>query len=118
MARCGSDAQSVVAKKSDGFERSARSVYFGIIRLLRAASHDENSIACGESYRGARGRVDISWRSRCHTGWPPKTELAAVTVEDAVSARALVTVTGGLVHILPADEQWPVQNTKSILKNG
>jgi hypothetical protein len=82
---------------------------------MKIRSHAESHIVeleDGSRWRIFPGDLDAT------LDWTPETELAVVTVNDAVSARALVTVTGGLVHILPADEQWPVQNAKSILKNG
>ena len=42
-------------------------------------------------------------------GWTPETELAVVTINDEVSSLALVADAGGLVHVLPVAEQWPVQ---------
>jgi hypothetical protein len=43
---------------------------------------------------------------------PPETELAVVAVDDTVSSLALITVTGGLVHVVPASEQRPLQNVR------
>jgi hypothetical protein len=115
MGRCASDAQSVRARKSGGFERCARSVCFGIIRLLRGASHDENSIPCREplwSLKTGRAGGSFPGDLDATLDWTPETELAVAAVDDQVSAPRLATVTGGLVHVLPAGEPWPVQKCK------
>ena len=82
---------------------------------MKIRSHAESHIVeleDGSRWRIFPGDLDAT------LDWTPETELAVVAVDDQVSSRALVTVTGGLVHVLPATEQWPVQNAKSILKNG
>jgi hypothetical protein len=82
---------------------------------MKIRSHAENHTV--ELEDGSRRRIfpgDLD----ATLDWTPETELAVVAVDDQVSARALATVTGGLVHVLPADEPWPVQNAKSILKDG
>ena len=82
---------------------------------MKIRSHAESHIVeleDGSRWRIFPGDLDAT------LDWTPETELAVVAVDDEVSARALVAVTGGLVHVLPASEQWPVQNAKSILKNG
>jgi hypothetical protein len=82
---------------------------------MKIRSHAESHIVeleDGSRWRIFPGDLDAT------LDWTPETELAIVAVDDEVSALALVMVAGGLVHVLPAGEQWPVQNAKSILKNG
>jgi hypothetical protein len=46
-----------------------------------------------------------------------ETDLAVVPVDDVVSSHALVGE-GGRVRVIPAGESWPVQEVKSVLKEG
>jgi hypothetical protein len=48
--------------------------------------------------------------------WKPESELSILTIDDEVSAHALMS--GGNARVIPADESWPVKDVKSILKDG
>ena len=50
-------------------------------------------------------------------GWKPETELSVVPTDDEVSSHALIGG-GGKVRVIPAGENWPVREVKSILQDG
>jgi hypothetical protein len=82
---------------------------------MKIRSHSESHIVeleDGSRWRIFPGDLDVT------LDWTPDTELTIMVIDDDVSSRALVTIKGGLVHVLPADEQWPAQKTKSILREG
>ena len=60
---------------------------------------------------GLPGDLDLT------LNWKPETDLAVVPVDDEVSSHALVGE-GGRVRVIRAGESWPVQEVKSVLKEG
>jgi hypothetical protein len=49
--------------------------------------------------------------------WTPETELTLLETDDAISSHVLSS-TGGSVRVIPAGQQWPVEDVKAALKNG
>ena len=49
--------------------------------------------------------------------WKPETDLTVVPSDDEISSHMLVDG-GTKVHVIAAGESWPVNEVKSVLKEG
>jgi hypothetical protein len=81
---------------------------------MKILSHSESHILeldDGSRWRIFPGDLDLT------LSWKPETDLAVVPINDKVSSHALAGG-GGKVRVIPADESWPVQEVKSVLKDG
>jgi hypothetical protein len=81
---------------------------------MKIRSHSESHIVVlddGSRWQIFPGDIDLT------LNWKPETDLAVVPVDDEVSSHALVGE-GGRVRVTPAGESWPVQEVKSVLKEG
>jgi hypothetical protein len=81
---------------------------------MKIKSHSESHIVelDDESrWRIFPGDLDVT------LNWKPETELTVVPSDDDVSSHMLM---GGAakVHVIAADESWPVKEVKSALKEG
>jgi hypothetical protein len=51
--------------------------------------------------------------------WKPETELALERIEDEVASHALVSdADHSRVRVIPAGDEWPVGQVKSVLRGG
>ena len=50
--------------------------------------------------------------------WQPETDLNLVRTVDEVGSHALVGGDGGRVRVLSAGEKWPVEQVRSVLRDG
>jgi len=65
----------------------------------------------GSQWRIFSGDMDVT------LDWKPETDLTLLKVDDEVSRTHLVSG-GGPVRVVPASPHWPVQEVKSILRDG
>ncbi len=81
---------------------------------MKIRSHSESHIVeldDGSRWQIFPGDLDLT------LSWKPETDLAVVPIDDKVSPHALMG--GGVkVRVIPAGESWPVQEVKSVLKDG
>ena len=81
---------------------------------MKIRSHSESHLVeldDGSRWQIFPGDLDLT------LNWKPETDLAVVPIDDEVSSHALVGE-GGRVRVIPAGESWPVQEVKSVLKEG
>ena len=81
---------------------------------MKIRSHSESHLVKlddGSRWQIFPGDLDLT------LNWKPETDLAVVRVDDEVNSHALVGE-GGRVRVIPAGESWPVQEVKSVLKEG
>lgn len=81
---------------------------------MKIRSHSESHILeldDGSRWQIFPGDLDLT------LNWKPETDLAVVPIDDKVSSHALIGG-GEMVRVISAGEGWPVQNVKSVLKDG
>ena len=81
---------------------------------MKIRSHSEMHIVeldDGSRWQIFPGDLDLT------LSWKPETDLAVVPIDDKVSSHALIGG-GGMVRVISAGEGWPVQEVKSVLKDG
>jgi hypothetical protein len=81
---------------------------------MKIRSHSESHIV--ELDDGSRWQIFPGDIDRT-LNWEPETDLGVVPVEDEVSSHALVGG-GAKVRVISVDENWPVREVKSALKEG
>ena len=81
---------------------------------MKIRSHSESHIVeldDGSRWQIFPGDLDLT------LSWKPETDLAVVPIDDKVSFHA--PMGGGVkVRVMTAGESWPVQEVKSVLKDG
>ncbi len=81
---------------------------------MKIRSHRESHIVeldDGSKWKIFPGDLDLTLT------WKPETTLSVIRVDDQISNYALEGA-GERVHVIPAEENWPPRDVKSILKRG
>jgi hypothetical protein len=81
---------------------------------MKIKSHSESHIVeldDGSQWQIFPGDLDLT------LNWKPETDIVVLPIEDEVSSHVLI---GGdaTVRVIPNGERWPVQEVKSVLKDG
>jgi hypothetical protein len=83
---------------------------------MKIRRHSESHIVeldDGTTWRVFPGDIDVT------LNWRPDTDLKLVHIDDEVSTHALIGAgDDGRVRVLPAGENWPVKEVKTMLKEG
>jgi hypothetical protein len=83
---------------------------------MKIRKHSESHIVeldDGSTWRVFPGDLDVT------LNWRPDTELKLVRISDEVSSHALVSETdNSRVRVMPGNENWPVKEVRTILKEG
>jgi hypothetical protein len=83
---------------------------------MKIRRHSESHIVeldDGTSWRVFPGDLDVT------LDWRPDTDLKLVHIDDEISSHALIsTGDNSRVRVLPTTENWPVNEVKTILKEG
>jgi hypothetical protein len=81
---------------------------------MKIKSHSESHIVeldDGSRWQIFPGDLDLT------LDWKPETDLTIVLSDDEIGSHTLVG--GGVkVHVIGADENWPLREVKSALKDG
>jgi hypothetical protein len=81
---------------------------------MKIRSHSESHIVeldDGSRWQIFPGDLDLT------LNWKPETDLTVVPIDDKVSSHLLIGG-DGKVRAIPAGGSWPVQEVKSVLKDG
>jgi hypothetical protein len=83
---------------------------------MKIRRHSESHIVQlddGSTWQVFPGDLDVT------LNWQPDADLKLVRINDNVSSHALVSESdNSRVRVIPENEQWPVGEVKSILKDG
>jgi len=83
---------------------------------MKIRKHSESHIVeldDGSTWRVFPGDLDVT------LNWRPDTELKLVRINDEVSSHAIVSETdNSRVRVIPGNENWPVKEVRTILKEG
>lgn len=82
---------------------------------MKIRSHSESHVVeldDGSQWQIFPGDLDLTLH------WQPETDLNLVRTVDEVGSHALVGGDGGRVRVLRAGEKWPVEQVKSVLRDG
>ena len=83
---------------------------------MKIRKHSESHIVeldDGSTWRVFPGDLDVT------LNWRPDTELKPVWINDEVSSHAIVSETdNSRVRVIPGNENWPVKEVRTILKEG
>jgi hypothetical protein len=67
----------------------------------------------GATWRVFPGDIDVT------LNWRPDTELKLVHFDDEICSHALISGDdNSSVRVIPADENWPVKEVKTMLRDG
>ena len=82
---------------------------------MQIRSHSESHLVeldDGSKWQIFPGDLDVT------LNWQPDTELKLVRIDDWVSSHALVSINdSSSVRVLPVDENWPVDEVRTVLKD-
>ncbi len=81
---------------------------------MKIRSHRESHMVeldDGSKWKVFPGDLDLTLT------WKPETTLSVIRVDDQISNYALEGA-GERDHVVPAEENWPLRDVKSILKRG
>jgi len=83
---------------------------------MKIRAHSESHIVeldDGTKWRVFPGDLDVT------LNWQPDAELKLVLIADEVSSHALISENdNSRVRVIPARENWPVQEVRTILRDG
>jgi hypothetical protein len=83
---------------------------------MKIRAHSESHIVeldDGPKWRVFPGDLDVT------LNWQPDAELKLVLIEDEVSSHALISENdNSRVRVIPASKNWPVQEVRTILRDG
>jgi hypothetical protein len=83
---------------------------------MKIRAHSESHIVeldDGTKWRVFPGDLDVT------LNWQPDAELKLVLIEDEVSSHALISENdNSRVRVIPASKNWPVQEVRTILRDG
>jgi len=83
---------------------------------MKIRAHSESHIVeldDGTKWRVFPGDLDVT------LNWQPDAELKLVFIADEVSSHALISENdNSRVRVIPASENWPVQEVRTILRDG
>jgi hypothetical protein len=83
---------------------------------MKIRSHSESHVVeleDGSAWRIFPGDLDLTLH------WKPETDLALERIEDEIASHALVgTADHSRVRVIPAGDEWPVGQVKSVLRDG
>ena len=83
---------------------------------MKIRAHSESHVVDlddGSKWRIFPGDLDVT------LNWKPETDLKLVLIEDEISSHALINTTdNSRVRVLPASENWPVRQVRSMLRDG
>ena len=107
--------------KSFGVRRNLRKVAQGTSRSLaplpsmKIRSHSESHLVeldDGSKWQIFPGDLDVT------LNWQPDTELKLVRIDDPASSHALVSGNdNSSVRVLPVEENWPVDEVRTVLRD-
>jgi hypothetical protein len=83
---------------------------------MKIRAHSESHIVeldDGTKWRVFPGDLDVT------LNWQPDAELKLVLIADEVSSHALISENdNSRVRVIPASKNWPVQEVRTILRDG
>ena len=83
---------------------------------MKILSHSESHVVTlddGSVWRIFPGDLDLT------LSWEPDSELKVIDLEDDLASHALLDLaSGGFVRVRPADQTWPEESVRDVLKGG
>jgi hypothetical protein len=82
---------------------------------MKIRRHSESHIVeldDGSTWQIFPGDLDVT------LSWRPDTDLKLVHIDDTISSHALISSDNKRVRVLAISENWPVNDVKTVLKDG